>query len=86
MLTSSVTMATLPIALMLFADNDEDALRHAEQLVDGHAIELWQGARRIATLRPRSNEGAHQATSQISTSETLGLGDSCRQASDQSVA
>lgn len=67
-------------------DNDEDALRHAEQLVDGHAIELWQGARRIATLRPRSNQGAHQATSQISTSETLGLGDSCRQASDQSVA
>lgn len=43
----------------LLCDSDEDALRNAEQLVDGHAIELWQGARRIAALRPRSNEGAH---------------------------
>lgn len=34
-------------------DNGEDALRHAEQLVDGHAIKLWQGARRIG----RSGQG-----------------------------
>jgi hypothetical protein len=30
--------------------DDEDAKRRAKQLVDGHAIELWQEARKIATF------------------------------------
>lgn len=42
----------------VLCDSDEDALQCAEQLVDGQAVELWQGTRRIATLKPRSNEGA----------------------------
>ena len=29
-------------------DNDDEAKRLAEQLVDGHAIELWQEARMVA--------------------------------------
>lgn len=34
-------------------DDDKEAVRCAKRLVDGHAIELWQEARRIATLQPK---------------------------------
>ena len=34
----------------VLCDNDDEAKRCAEQLVDGHAIELWQEARRVATF------------------------------------
>ena len=34
-------------------DNDDEAKRCAEQLVDGHAIELWQEARKVATFQPK---------------------------------
>jgi hypothetical protein len=34
-------------------DNDAEAKRCAEQLVDGHAIELWQETRRVATFEPK---------------------------------
>jgi hypothetical protein len=37
----------------VLCDNDDEAKRRAEQLVDGHAIELWQEARRIATFQPK---------------------------------
>ena len=33
--------------------NDDEAKRYAEQLVNGHAIKLWQEARRIATFQPK---------------------------------
>jgi hypothetical protein len=33
-------------------DDDEQAKRHAEQLVDGHVVELWQEARKIAEFHP----------------------------------
>jgi hypothetical protein len=33
-------------------DDDEQAKRHAEQLVDGHVVELWQEARKIAEFTP----------------------------------
>ena len=32
-------------------DNDEEAKRCAQQLVDGCAIELWQETRLVATFR-----------------------------------
>jgi len=32
--------------------DDEEAKEQAKQLVDGHAIELWQEARIIATFEP----------------------------------
>ena len=37
----------------VLCDDDEEAKRQAEQLVDGHAIELWQEARKIATFKPK---------------------------------
>jgi hypothetical protein len=36
----------------LVCDDDEEAKRVTEQLVDGHAIELWQQARKVATFEP----------------------------------
>lgn len=37
----------------VLCDNDDEAKRCAEQLVDGQAIELWQEARRVATFQPK---------------------------------
>jgi hypothetical protein len=36
----------------IVSDDDEEAKRLAKQMVDGHAIELWQEARKIATFEP----------------------------------
>ena len=36
--------------------NDDEAKRSAEQLVDGHAIELWQEARHVATFQPNRDQ------------------------------
>ena len=33
-------------------DDDEEAKRVSRQMVDGHAIELWQEARKIALFEP----------------------------------
>ena len=37
----------------LICTDDEDALKHAKQLVDGHDVELWQLDRKIATFAKR---------------------------------
>jgi hypothetical protein len=34
--------------------DDSEAMEQAEQLVDGHDVELWQRARKIATFQHRS--------------------------------
>ena len=39
----------------IVCDDDEEAKRLAKQMVDGHAIELWQEARMIATFEPGHN-------------------------------
>ena len=36
----------------LFCEDDDDAEERAKQLVDGHAVELWDQARKIATFEP----------------------------------
>jgi hypothetical protein len=36
----------------ILAANDEEAIRLAKQLIDGHAVELWQEGRQIATFDP----------------------------------
>ena len=36
----------------ILAANDEEAKEQAQQLVDGHAVELWQEARKIAIFDP----------------------------------
>lgn len=38
--------------LDFLCDNDEEAKAHAEQMMDGQAIEVWQAARRVVTLQP----------------------------------
>jgi hypothetical protein len=35
-----------------FASDDQEAKERAKQLVDGHPVELWQEARKIATFDP----------------------------------
>ena len=39
--------------IVVDCDNDEEAKRCAEQLVDGHAIELWQERRMVARFEPK---------------------------------
>ncbi|WP_342712761.1 hypothetical protein AAFG13_17355 [Bradyrhizobium sp. B124] len=36
--------------VVILVDDDEEAKSLARQLVDGHDIELWQGARKVAAL------------------------------------
>jgi hypothetical protein len=40
----------------ILVDTDEEAKLRAKQLVDGHAVELWQEARRVATFRPEESQ------------------------------
>ena len=37
----------------LFCESEDDARERAAQLVDSQAIELWEGARRIARFEPK---------------------------------
>ena len=36
----------------IFAAHDEESKQRAKQLVDGHAIELWQEGRKVAQFDP----------------------------------
>lgn len=38
--------------LVIVCDDDEEAKRCARRLVDGHAVELWQEARKVAAFEP----------------------------------
>jgi hypothetical protein len=40
----------------LVCGDDADAIEKAEQLVDGHDVELWSGARLVVVLQHTSNE------------------------------
>jgi hypothetical protein len=44
-------------AIPLECADDDEAKKQAEQLVDGHDVELWQRARKIATFdrKPKSS-------------------------------
>lgn len=33
-------------------DNDAEAKNHAEQIMDGRSVEVWQQGRRVFTLKP----------------------------------
>jgi hypothetical protein len=41
-------------AIDLECDDDEAAKKRAQKMVDGHDVELWQHARRIAKFEHRS--------------------------------
>ena len=36
----------------IFAAHDEEAKQRAKQMVDGHAVELWQEGRKVAQFDP----------------------------------
>jgi hypothetical protein len=40
----------------VICETDEEAIRCAKRLVDGHAIELWQEARQVATFTPKDQQ------------------------------
>lgn len=37
--------------VVVLGEDDEEAKRLAQKLVDGHDVELWQGARRVAAFK-----------------------------------
>lgn len=41
----------------LLCENEDDALQRAKQLVDGHAVELWQGKQKIERFEPLPRSG-----------------------------
>ena len=47
----------------VLCDDDEEAKRRAEQLVDGHAIKLWQEARPAASSQPKKQRRNESDTS-----------------------
>jgi hypothetical protein len=38
--------------ISFFCRSDQEAKSRAKQMVDGHAVELWQEARKIAVFKP----------------------------------
>jgi len=44
--------------VQIICNDDEEAKRCAEQLVDGSAIELWHGGRMIASFEPNREASA----------------------------
>ena len=44
----------------VFGKDDAEAKRLAKQLVDGHAVELWQEARMIAEFKPPRQKAGPQ--------------------------
>jgi len=45
-------------SVLLVCPDDEVAKEYARQLVDGHAIELWQGERQVGRFISRQGEAA----------------------------
>ena len=39
----------------LFCEDEDEAKSRAKMLVDGHAVELWERAQKIARFEPNSN-------------------------------
>ena len=52
-------------------DDDGLAFQRAQQMVDGHAIELWQGARFLATIESDSSRGQRQAADALPAQAAL---------------
>jgi hypothetical protein len=38
-------------AVVITADDDKEAIEQAQQLVNGHDVEVWEGARRVGRLK-----------------------------------
>jgi len=42
----------------LTCGDDESAKARVQEFVDGHAVELWDGGRKVATFEPRGESKA----------------------------
>jgi hypothetical protein len=42
------------IAVNVFCDDDQDAIQEAKQWLDGHDLEVWQGARLVTRLKSQT--------------------------------
>jgi hypothetical protein len=40
----------------VICDNDQEAIRKVREALGGEVIEIWQGSRRIATVRPNDQK------------------------------
>jgi hypothetical protein len=49
---------SIQLAIDLYCADDDTARERAQQLVDGHDIELWRGTRRITRLSQGKNRHA----------------------------
>jgi hypothetical protein len=43
---------SIRLAIDLYCEDDDTARDRAQQLVDGHDVELWRGERKIGRLAP----------------------------------
>jgi hypothetical protein len=44
---------------------DAETMKEAEQLVDGHDVELWQGARKVAAFQHKQEPSRRSITYEI---------------------
>jgi hypothetical protein len=49
---------SIQLAIDLYCADDDAARERAQQLADGHDIELWRGTRKIARLSHRTSRHA----------------------------
>ena len=41
------------VPVTVTCESDQEAIQYAEQMVDGHDIELWSGNRRVSRIKAR---------------------------------
>jgi hypothetical protein len=61
----------------LICADDDAAIAAAKQLVDGHNIELWRGARKDTTLPQKTDETIHSLVRNSDAAARYGNGEMC---------
>jgi hypothetical protein len=57
----------------ILAATDEEAKQRAKQLVDGHAVELWQEGRKVATFDSKKEGCPLSAANEMDPQELISL-------------
>ena len=52
-------------AIAIDCDRDEEAIERAKTFVDGHDVELWEHARKVAAFKHKSEESRRAITYEI---------------------
>ena len=55
----------------LLCENDEAAQKRAGQFVNGHDVELWQGASKMAVLAHKAERASSPVTGEIETGRMI---------------